>query len=241
MLIVGPCQGTSMKETGGVRQIGSSLAICILLVACLVVPSAWADFNAGFGAYQAGDYASALTLLRPEAEAGNPIAQNLLGVMNAQGKGTGQNDTEAVRWYRMSANRGYAAAQTNLGLMYQQGRGLDRDLSEARNWYTKAANQGDQRAREFLRRLERESTPPAKSKSDTVQETPPRSAKEEATFFMDLVAANNGKAFCLPPKATMGEAATALQRFTKAHGQKVLTEAQMIAALATIYPCTTQK
>ena len=42
------------------------------------------------------------------AEAGDPDAQYNLGVMYANGRGVTQDDTEAVRWYRLAADPGYA-------------------------------------------------------------------------------------------------------------------------------------
>ena len=54
---------------------------------------------------------------------GHANAQFNLGVMCAIGRGTPQDDVEALRWYRMAAEQGHANAQFNLGLMYVIGRG----------------------------------------------------------------------------------------------------------------------
>ena len=53
-----------------------------------------------------------------------------------------QDDTEAVRWYRLGAEQGYASAQYNLGLMYDNGEGVPRDDAEAVRWYRLGAEQG---------------------------------------------------------------------------------------------------
>ena len=74
------------------------------------------DFQKGFAAYNAGDYATALKEWRPLAEQGNADAQNNLGAMYDNGNGVLQNYTEAVKWYRLAAEQGYAGAQINLGL-----------------------------------------------------------------------------------------------------------------------------
>ena len=58
--------------------------------------------------------ASDLDSLKVAAEQGDAEAQFSLGVMYDFGEGVPQNDTEAVRWYRMAAEQG-AAAQFNLG------------------------------------------------------------------------------------------------------------------------------
>ena len=46
-----------------------------------------------------GDYTRALAICRKAADTGDPSAQNVLGVMYAQGHGAMQDDTEAVEWF----------------------------------------------------------------------------------------------------------------------------------------------
>ncbi len=86
-----------------------------------------------------GDYATALKLFRPAAEAGDPYAQFSLGFMYNIGQGVPQNYAEAARWYRRSAEQGYASAQTDLGNMYATGHGVPKDLVHADLWYSLAA------------------------------------------------------------------------------------------------------
>jgi TPR repeat protein len=66
-------------------------------------------------AYKRKDYASALSLFRSLAEAGDPRAQNDLGAMYSKGDGVPQDYAEAVKWHRRAAEQGYPQAQTNLG------------------------------------------------------------------------------------------------------------------------------
>ena len=80
--------------------------------------------------------------LRALAEQGNANAQTNLGVRYANGQGVPQDDTEAVRWYRLAANQGNAVAQTNLGLLYDNGEGVPQDDTEAARWCRLAADQG---------------------------------------------------------------------------------------------------
>jgi TPR repeat protein len=49
-------------------------------------------------AYQRGDYATAMRLLRPLADQGVPLVQFTLGVMYAIGKGTPQDYGQAASW-----------------------------------------------------------------------------------------------------------------------------------------------
>ena len=74
---------------------------------------ALADSSAGMQAYKAGDYATATALLRPDADAGNQIAQNLMGVMYMKGGGgLPQSDVDAMEWFRRAADNGLAVAVT---------------------------------------------------------------------------------------------------------------------------------
>ena len=54
-------------------------------------------------------------LLKAKAEQGEAEAQFNLGYMYATGEGVPQNDTEAVRWYRMAAEQGDATVTVQSG------------------------------------------------------------------------------------------------------------------------------
>src|SRR5208282_724350 len=72
----------------------------------------------GEAAYQRGDFATALGLLRPLAGQGNADAQYDLGAMYRDGKGVPQDYAEAVKWWRKAADQGNAHAQGGLGGFY---------------------------------------------------------------------------------------------------------------------------
>jgi uncharacterized protein len=57
-------------------------------------------------AYQRGDYATALQLIRPLAEHGDPAARFRLGVMYEKAQGVPLDYHEAVKWFRMAAEQG---------------------------------------------------------------------------------------------------------------------------------------
>ena len=105
-----------------------------------------ADFSVGYEAYQRGDYATALRIMREHADQGNARAQYNLGGMYYSGNGVTQDFAAALRWYRKAADQGNAAAQNNLALMYNNGQGVTQDYTEALRWYRKAADQGHARA-----------------------------------------------------------------------------------------------
>jgi len=104
------------------------------------------DFQKGFAAAQAGDYATALKEWKPLAEAGDADAQNNLGVMYHNGNGVLQDYAEAVKWYRLAAEQGDASAQNNLGLMYEYGNGVLQDNTMAHMWYNIASANGHEKA-----------------------------------------------------------------------------------------------
>ena len=120
-------------------------ALAALLLACAA--PAWADdhaqFQQGYTAYQAGNYAQALRLWQPLAQKGNAEAQFALGLMYDKGQGVVKNDRQAAAWYQKAANQGHADAQLNLGLMYANGWGVAKNYQQAAAWYQKAADQGN--------------------------------------------------------------------------------------------------
>lgn len=89
--------------------------------------------------------------LLSDAQAGNPEAQNGLGVMYYTGEAISKtpsgevldNDPElAAGWFLRAAEQGFADAQFNLGLMYVNGEGVEKDIAQAVTLFRKAAMQG---------------------------------------------------------------------------------------------------
>jgi uncharacterized protein len=101
-----------------------------------------ADFNDGWKAYQAKDYATAIKEWRSSAEEGHYKAQYQLGDMYYSGEGVLKNKERSFEWYKKSADQSYALAQFNLGLMYDSGEGVLKDNKEAVKWFRRAAKQG---------------------------------------------------------------------------------------------------
>jgi uncharacterized protein len=108
------------------------------------------ELEDGVAAYEKGDYATALRLLRPLADQGDAGAQYNLGLMYANGQGVPQDYAAAVNWYRKGGEQGDTEAQVNLGLMYDNGQGVQQDYATAMSWYRKAAEQGGAAAKYFL-------------------------------------------------------------------------------------------
>ncbi len=97
----------------------------------------------GAMAFQNGNYSRALASWRPLAAQGNAVAQNNLGIMFLDGKGVGQNTSEAVRYLSLSAAAGSSLGQNNLGGLYRDGKGVPRDYNKAAQWFSAAASQGN--------------------------------------------------------------------------------------------------
>ena len=125
----------------------------IALATVLVGISALVPMEACTGAQQPLDEVQvqlALDEVRAPAEQGDAEAQFNLGVRYDNGRGVRQDDSEAVRWYRLAADQGHAVAQFNLGVMYANGRGVPQDDTEAVLWYRLAADRGDADAQNNL-------------------------------------------------------------------------------------------
>ena len=79
---------------------------------------------------------------KAKAEAGDAVAQSILGDCYYFGEGVREDEAEAAKWYRKAADQGDVRAQFSLGVMYAKGRGVPKDEAEAMKWYRQAADQG---------------------------------------------------------------------------------------------------
>ena len=108
----------------------------------------WAgDFEDGVDAYNKGDFTTAASLFKKDAEQSDSSAQFNLGLMYYKGQGVLQDFAEAVRWYKLAAEQGHSSAQLQLAGMYDNGKGVLQDDAEAVRWYRSAAEQGNSKAK----------------------------------------------------------------------------------------------
>lgn len=112
------------------------------------VPPAGGEADLAYGAYQRGQYVTALkeATARIERDSGDAPAMTLLGELHNQGLGTAQDPAKAVSWYRLAAGRGDAHAMASLGLMAIDGRGMAKNPAEGRRWFEQAAELGEPQA-----------------------------------------------------------------------------------------------
>lgn len=112
----------------------------------------WLDRFFGYAAYKMGQYDDARAIWLPLAEAGDPRAQEYVGMLYEHGQGVAAEPATALFWYRKAAASGDVTAQYNLGVALLDGRLGEPDAEEGRHWLEQAAAHGD---RDAARRLAR--------------------------------------------------------------------------------------
>ena len=122
-----------------VRKLGSSFSYA---AARRPVKTSAADCEIRGGeyvAYDRADYRTALKVWLPQAEAGDPEAQNYVGQIYEKGLGLPADHKTAAHWYRKAADQGFSEAQINLGYLYEKGLGVEQDSARALNLYRQAS------------------------------------------------------------------------------------------------------
>ncbi len=94
-------------------------------------PNDLVQMNAGFAAYAAGNKKLAFATWRNVAARGNPEAQLRVGLMYAQGEGTGQDMIEAYRWLRLAADQEHPKAPDELSFVAAQLAPAERAIADS--------------------------------------------------------------------------------------------------------------
>ncbi len=117
----------------------------IALIAALLAAAAPAQaqsVKAGIEAWQRADYAAAVGIWRPLAEADDADAAFNLGQAYRLGRGVSTNLAAAQTWFERAARKGHVDAQTTLGLLlFDTGNRVG-----GMRWLKSAAEQGEPRA-----------------------------------------------------------------------------------------------
>jgi len=95
------------------------------------------------GAYNRGDFTTAMRVFRPLADQGQALGEYLIGLMYANAQGVPENYSEALKWLQKAAEQGEPKAQFSVGLIYFKGLGIPRNYAEASKWYRRSADQGN--------------------------------------------------------------------------------------------------
>lgn len=82
------------------------------------------------------------------AEAGDPEAAYIVGLLYKLGYGLHQDKSMAARWWEKAAERGHLRAQVQLAILLESG--LTSDLEAAVHWYRRAAEGGHAEAQRYL-------------------------------------------------------------------------------------------
>ena len=122
-----------------VRQLGASATIPGRRRAIRTSASDCGIRGGEYVAYDRANYATALKVWLPQAEAGDAKAQTYVGEIFEKGLGTASDYDAAAEWYRKAAEQNYAPAQVNLGSLYERGLGVPRDPQQAVSWYRRAS------------------------------------------------------------------------------------------------------
>lgn len=88
--------------------------------------------------FDRANYATALKVWMPAAQAGDAKAQVNVGEIYERGLNGEPNYEVAAFWYLKSAKQGDSRAQFNLGTLYEQGLGVPKSKIESLNWYRQA-------------------------------------------------------------------------------------------------------
>lgn len=95
-----------------------------------------------FGAYQRGEYLTALKLALPRAEKGDAAAQTLAAEIYVAGLGVRQDTAEASKWFGKAAEQGVPDAQLQYALMLLDGKLVKQDRDKAFILMRSAADAG---------------------------------------------------------------------------------------------------
>ena len=107
----------------GFRTAARAMLVVGAVTLGLGNPAAGDTVEAGWQAYQDGDFATAISVWSDLADAGNDRALFNLGVMYDEGRGVEQDRAKALDYWRRAADMGNPQAQHNLGLAHIAGLG----------------------------------------------------------------------------------------------------------------------
>lgn len=103
-------------------QVHAGLSALLLALALTGQPALGQSADAARQLYVDGQYDAALAVLRPLAEAGDAMAQNILGAAYDDGFGVPVDHGQTLAWWQRSAAQGYDKAIYNLGVFHDAGR-----------------------------------------------------------------------------------------------------------------------
>jgi TPR repeat protein len=82
-------------------------------------------------AFKLKDYGTAMKLLMPFAQRGDPVAETDVGMMYYGGLGVPLDRAEGVKWFMSSAKQGTLGGEVDMGIAYATGEGIRKDRLQA--------------------------------------------------------------------------------------------------------------
>ncbi len=134
------------------KRVYSSIIFSIVILAFSCGFPAFADtLYDGAKARRHGDYAMALSILRPLADNGHPLAELLIGLMHEKGEGVTRDQAAARAWKAKAQGHGFEVFWENYDYVNLALR--NKDYQEALSVLTPLATQGDSISQEQLGRM----------------------------------------------------------------------------------------
>ena len=128
-----------MRKQGLLRLSGRRALLALAVSVAVTCGAQAGPYEDGMEAYERGDFAAALPLLRPFAESGRPEAQFVVGFFLLSGRAGPQDEPEGFRLIRSAAMQGHPGAMSGVGALYFSGRGTPQDSTQAYMWVSLAA------------------------------------------------------------------------------------------------------
>tara|TARA_B100000674_G_C37810276_1_gene900760 strand:+ start:170 stop:1033 length:864 start_codon:yes stop_codon:yes gene_type:complete len=151
------------KITANFESIGSALFVIeiasflfFLTVLIITAVNAFGEWSAAKNRLK----------LQAEAEAGNVMAQNELGLIYCLGDWVEQDFKIAMEWFEKAADQGDLDAPNNIGIMYQNGQGVEKSYLKAYAWFSVAAANANKLAQEHKGLVVKEMTPEQITKAE---------------------------------------------------------------------------
>lgn len=123
-----------------------------MLAVTMTISSA-ADLIEGLTRYAQLNHVQALAVLRPLADQGDPVAQEILGTIYFEGLILPRNQELALQYFLKAAVQGRPGAQFAVGIIFRDGVGVHPDVGRAIKWLQLAADNGSVHAFSVLGEL----------------------------------------------------------------------------------------
>lgn len=185
------------------------LGLCIGLFSANTFADPIKDFDTAKEAYGNDDWMTAIIHLRKSAEAGHPPAMVLLGFILDRG----EEDVEAIGWYRKAAMLNSAEGALGLGHMLANGFGVKKDEKEGIKWIVRSAKLGHHPAMMRLAKMHQVGEMGVETDMEQTKKWLSLAAKDgfaPAIYELELIRQNDASNH---PQKTLTAKATETQRY----------------------------